>query len=59
MLQLWYRLAARAPSQALVWELPYATGVALKKAKKKKKITIWPTAMKKEESEEMKGLQRM
>ena len=30
MLWLWYRLAAAAPIQLLAWELPYATGVALK-----------------------------
>ena len=32
---LW--LAAIAPIRPLVWELPYATGVALKSQKKKKK----------------------
>ena len=35
--QLWCRLAATALIQPLAWELPYATGVALKK---KKKIVI-------------------
>ena len=34
---LWNRLAAVALIRPLDWELPYATGVALKKAKKKKK----------------------
>ena len=34
LLWLWRRLAAAAPIQPLAWELPYATGVALKKAKK-------------------------
>ena len=36
-LWLWYRLAATAPIQSLAWEPPYATGMALKKAKKTKK----------------------
>ena len=35
---LWYRLAAPAPVGPLAWELPYAMGAALKKAKKKKKL---------------------
>ena len=30
LLWLWHRLAARALIQPLVWEPPYATGVALK-----------------------------
>ena len=30
LLWLWCRLAAKAPVQPLTWELPYATGVALK-----------------------------
>ena len=33
---LWHRLAAAAPIRPLSWELPYATGTALKKKKKKK-----------------------
>ena len=33
-LRLWCRLAAAAPIQSLVWELPYATGVALKNENK-------------------------
>ena len=37
LLWLWLRLVATAPIRPLVWELPYAVGVALKKAKKKKK----------------------
>ena len=31
LLWLWCRLTASAPIQLLVWELPYASGVALKK----------------------------
>ena len=38
MLWLWCRLAAEAQIQALAWELTYAAGIALKKAKKKKKV---------------------
>ena len=34
--ELWYRPAAVAPTQRIAWELPYAVGVALKSAKKKK-----------------------
>ena len=37
LLWLWCRLAAVAPIRPLAWDLPYAMGVALKKAKKKKK----------------------
>jgi len=32
-----YRLAATAPIQPLAWEPPYATGMALKSKRKKKK----------------------
>ena len=40
-LWLWNRLAAAAQICPLVWEPPYAVGVALnKKAKKKKKETL-------------------
>ena len=35
LLWLWHRLAAVAPIQPLAWELPHATGVALKRKKKK------------------------
>ena len=35
LLWLWCRLAATAPIQPLAWELPYATGVALKSKKTK------------------------
>ena len=37
LLRLWHRLAAVAPIRAVAWELPYATGAALKKQKKKEK----------------------
>ena len=40
LLWLWRRPAAIAPVLPLAWELPYATGVALKKQKKKKKIIL-------------------
>ena len=36
LLWLWQRPAAAAPNRPLAWELPYATGVALKDKKKKK-----------------------
>ena len=36
LLWLWNRQADRAQNQPLAWEPPYATGVALKKTKKKK-----------------------
>ena len=36
MLWLWHRLAVAAPTGPLAWELPYATGVALKSQKEKK-----------------------
>ena len=36
LLWLWCRLAAVAPIRPVAWELPDATGAALKKAKKKK-----------------------
>ena len=37
LLWLWCRPAAAAPVQPLAWELPYATGAALKKQKTKNK----------------------
>ena len=37
LLWLWHRSEATALIQALAWELPYAVGTTLKKAKKKKK----------------------
>ena len=37
LLWLWHRLAAIAPIRPLAWEPPYATGVALKRQKYKKK----------------------
>ena len=36
--ELWCRPAAIALIRPLVWEPPYATGVTLKKTKKKKRI---------------------
>ena len=36
LLWLWSRLAAAAPIQPLDWELPYVTGAAIKRKKKKK-----------------------
>ena len=35
LLWLWYRLAAAGLIQPIAWELSYATGVAIKKKKKK------------------------
>ena len=37
LLWLWSQLAA-SPIQSLAWELPYATGAALKSKRKKKRI---------------------
>ena len=37
LLWLWCRPVAAAPITPLVWEPPYAAGVALEKTKKKKK----------------------
>ena len=37
LLWLWCRPMATAPIRPLVWEPPYATGMALKRQKKKKK----------------------
>ena len=42
LLWLWCRLAAPAPIQSLAWELPYATGAALKRAPPKKKYLVLP-----------------
>ena len=39
LLWLWRRLEAAAPIGLLAWELPYATGVALKKKRKKMEMT--------------------
>ena len=41
LLWLWHRLAATALISPLAWEPPYATGAALKKAKKTKKKKIY------------------
>ena len=35
LLWLWHRPAAAAPIRSLAWELPYATGAAVKKKKKR------------------------
>ena len=40
LLWLWYRSAAVAPIGPLAWELPYASGVALKSKKQTQKIKI-------------------
>ena len=40
LLWLWCRPAAATLIQLLDWELPYATGMALKSKKKKKKIYV-------------------
>ena len=37
-LWLWCRPAAAAPVQPVAWERPYATGAALKRPKKTKKV---------------------
>jgi len=41
LLWLWCRLAAAALLRCLVWELPYAMGVALKSKKRKKEFPSW------------------
>ena len=41
LLWLWQSLAAKALIQPLVWKLPYATGMALKRKAKKKKLPSW------------------
>ena len=38
LLWLWCRLATAALIRPIAWELPYATGVALKKKKRQNKI---------------------
>ena len=38
LLWLWCRHATTAPIRPLAWEPPYATGVALKRPKKKKNL---------------------
>ena len=51
LLWLWCRLAAPAPIQSLAWELPYATGAALKRAPPPKKVSgvatsvVWVVAV--------------
>ena len=39
LLWMWHRPAAVAPIRPLVWELPYAAGVPLKRKEKKKQPT--------------------
>ena len=41
LLWLWHRLAATALICPLAWEAPYATGVALKRQKKKKHVCTY------------------
>ena len=40
LLRLWCRLAATALILPLAWELPYAPGVALKRKKKKRRVSL-------------------
>ena len=43
-LWLWHRLAAAAPTGPLAWEVPYASGIALKTKqtnKQKLKVLLW------------------
>jgi len=44
LLWLWHRLAAAALIRPLAWELPYATGAAVKKIKKRKRKEEAPNA---------------
>ena len=41
LLWLWCRPAGTAPNRPLAWEPPYATGMALKKSKKKTEEIIF------------------
>ena len=41
LLWLWHRPASTAPIRLLAWEPPYAVGMALEKAKKKKEKKIY------------------
>ena len=41
LLWLWYRLASTASIRAVAWELPYATGAALKQQKTKDPIFVY------------------
>ena len=45
LLRLWYRPAALALIRPLAWEPPYATGVALKRQKKKNHSILKRTAI--------------
>ena len=67
LMWFWRRPAATAPTGPLAWEPPYATGVALKRQKTKKKfflIKIKSSSemreekVKGEEKEEKKGTER-
>ena len=44
LLWLWCRLVAIAPIRPLAWEPQYASGVALKKAKKKEKDLFYKSS---------------
>ena len=47
LLWLWHRPVAVAPIRPLAWELPYATGTALKRQKEKKiNLTLSNKSMK-------------
>ena len=46
LLWLWHRLAATALIRLLAWDPPHATGVALEKAKRQKKIYIYGSGSK-------------
>ena len=43
LLWLWHRPVATAPIGPLAWEPPYATGVSLKRQKKKQNKPLAPT----------------
>ena len=53
LLWLWCRLAAAAPNQPLAWELPYATGAAVKKQNKQTKNKKTPKCQKLQERHEI------
>ena len=44
LLWLWHRVAAAALSGPPAWELPYATGMALKRQKNENRITVWSSS---------------
>ena len=41
LLWLWCRLAAAPQIRPLAWELPYATGVAIKRKQKQKRVLVY------------------